>query len=195
VIVGFIASVIAICTLKTISRQTTATEQAVIAAEKSATAADNTLQVMRDTAERQLRAYVLPIDGGRYTDKHIPDTFSVTFKFKNTGLTPAFNCTSCLGVGISTFPIPNDLVDVTGAIAKSRFVLAPGGETELGGIMNPIAPQDLMAIQAGTLAIYACGEFIYMDVFKVARYAKFRMFCNGKWVAKGRFQFPREGNE
>jgi hypothetical protein len=51
VIVGFIASVIAICTLKTISRQTTATEQAVIAAEKSATAADNTLQVMRDTAE------------------------------------------------------------------------------------------------------------------------------------------------
>jgi hypothetical protein len=98
-------------------------------------------------------------------------------------------------VGISTFPIPNDLVDVTEAMGKGRFVLAPGGETELGGIMNPIAPEDLMAIQAGTLAIYAYGEFIYMDVFKVARYAKFRMFCNGEWLAKGRFQFPREGNE
>lgn len=195
VIVAVLAAFVAICTLRTISRQTAATEKAVIAAERSAVAADRTLEIMKHTAERQLRAYVLPTGGGRIPDKHYLGHFLVKITIKNTGQTPALKCTSCLGVGVSEFPIPRALPEITGDMGKSRFTLAPGEETDLAGIQDDITPQDLSAIQAGTSAIYAVGEILYVDIFDIARYTRFRLFCTGEWLAKGKFQFSGEGNE
>jgi hypothetical protein len=167
----------------------------VAVAKESADAATATVKTMQETAERQLRAYVLPMEGRRFQDKTYPGQFSVQVIIENTGQTPAFDCTSCLGVGVFDFPKPDNLPEVTAEMGKSRFFLAPGGKTELGGLLRHLAPEEILAIQDQTRGIYATGAITYTDAFKIRRFAKFRMVCTGEHFLKGRFILCEEGNE
>ncbi|HXO87239.1 MAG TPA: hypothetical protein VN885_01235 [Candidatus Acidoferrales bacterium] len=195
VIVGIVAAIIAICTLQNIARQTTATEQAVAAANKSAAAADATFTTMKDTAQTELRAYVLPLKGWVKKDLYYKDRLAIRIVVKNSGNTPASKCKMCLAVGIDDFPAPANLPTVEADLGKSRFDLAPGGETELGGMLKDAGSLDLLGVKQNTKGIYAFGEIRYWDVFGTERFSKFRMVCTGEWISEGRFWFCEDGNE
>jgi type II secretory pathway pseudopilin PulG len=195
VLVGFLAAAIALRTLKTIATQTAATEKAVIAATRSADAADATLDAIKDTAQRQLRAYLLPISAEKRQDKNVQGEFSVIVTFRNAGQTPAYNCTSWMGVGVSDFPNPPYFPDAPADTGKSLYFMAPNSELEKGGASDPLTPADLEGIRNSTRAIYAHGEICYLDVFNVPRFTKFRMVCTGESFSTGRFVFCGGGNE
>lgn len=195
VLIGLGIAILAIRSLRVIYDQTIATERAVASAEKIAVAADATLKVVKETAERELRAYVLPIKGGMFEDRIHAGKSSIRITIKNIGKTPAFHFSSCLSVGVFEFPTPDNLPSVTASRGKGSFPLAPDGETELEGILAVITPEQLAHLAARTKAVYAFGELRYQDAFGAERRTKFRMFCNGEWLAKGRFLFSGEGNE
>jgi hypothetical protein len=186
VFVGLLAAIVAVWTLRIIARQTTATERAALAA-------DETLKAAKETAERQLRAYVFPMDGRIHMAQNGQNSIQIVIK--NSGQTVAFNCTSCMGAGVFAFPIPENLPTVTAEMGKSDFFLAPGAKTELGGELRYITPIEAVDIQGGTKGIYAVGAIRYTDAFRLPRFVNFRMVCTEHNFSTGRFQFCPEGNQ
>jgi hypothetical protein len=184
---------VGICQIVAMAVQTFWMKQTVRVAKQSADAATATVKTMSDTAERQLRAYVFPVSAQSIPDGPGPGNFRVKVKIKNSGQTPAYESVSWCGVGVSTFPIPSDFPDESAN--SGSYSIAPGGDIELGGPLDPITPAQYLAISKATHAIYAFGVIRYVDAFQQKRFTNFRMFCAGEALSKGRFMFCKEGNE
>jgi hypothetical protein len=111
---GIAGILLTLRTLKVIGRQTTATEIAASAAKSSASAAsDSALAVttqnalLRDTAQRQLRAYIC-VTGGllKFLRPEVPE---VQIHLKNAGQTPAYDVRGWIHMWIEAYPLTVDL--------------------------------------------------------------------------------------
>ena len=135
----------------------------------------------RDTAERQLRAYVFPvpstIDYNAITKK-----VSIWFKIKNVGQTPAYNFVYLSKVEVFPYPLfdnnifasfPEDIYSAL--IDKSHAIIFPSAD--LDGCQICETPLELSDVQSfinnPDRRFYLYGMINYEDIFKKVRTTKF----------------------
>lgn len=169
------------------------TRKAANAAKDSADAAKQTALTIRDTAERQLRAYVsvetyVPTD----VDKRRMDG-KYGLLVKNRGQTPAHKVRSWMAYTVREFPLAGPLTSnmESGSVA----ILAPAEEQVIINDWPRVSEEDIAAVVAGSKAAYIFGEVLYEDVFGTARHTRFRLFQSGKGVSHQRLANYPEGNE
>lgn len=166
------------------------------AAEKSAIATEETVRTMRETAQRQLRAYVFVdscslvaanADGQIYTP---PQTISAASRpvlilhYKNTGQTPAYQVVADGTMCLVSWPLNlSDLPPVTFKKGATKDSMGPGAIRRKYEIPDSSIPMltdaDIAAIKGGTKAIFAYGEIRYNDIFGHPYFTRYRYFVGG----------------
>jgi hypothetical protein len=152
----------------------------LLAAGGAAVAAWWTVSVMRDTAQREMRAYV-----GIYSGAvHLFDlsgggkAIRVNVDFKNEGPTPAYDfttwikCPVIMGPDAVPFGAPTPISERSGTSILAPHTMAHTHWT------FAVSDEDLSALQAGTKRIFAWGGADYTDAFGHARYFRFRCLDN-----------------
>lgn len=135
--------------------------------------------IARDSAERQLRAYIFLDEAGSIG----PFTFAVgepphgLVNIKNYGQTPAYDVVCQRGCIVGPWPIPDDFefpADDTGRFSGGT-TLAPGVQTSF-----PIYKEGMSVMQAefdeiisGASTLYVWGRIKYRDVMNVPRHTNF----------------------
>jgi hypothetical protein len=169
-------------------------ERSANASRRSATAAEHTVDVMRDTAERQLRAYVSAVSA-EIKHVEIGGSPEATVVVRNSGQTPAHRLNRMGGIGIGiSFDV---LAPGVGPAAKTVASLAAGGSNLQFHKANWTLTQDHMtALQNGDLTIWVYGEMNYRDVFNRDWFTKFRFQTGGAMGIQGnRLAASEDGNE
>jgi uncharacterized protein YjeT (DUF2065 family) len=145
------------------------------------------------TAERQLRAYVLPVDSWFTIDDKGLFTFQIAIE--NSGQTPAYEMQAWIQVEKREYPLKGELAPIA---AQSKTFLAAKGKTYLATSFpepNPLTQEEYSRIVLGSMAIYVFGEVKYLDTFrKEARTTRFRMMCLGHELHKKSLFHCEEGN-
>jgi hypothetical protein len=169
------------------------------AAERAAKATEDSVEVGRDTAKRQLRAYVTVNGVVRTKDPGNPngEGFAVMIEIKNNGQTPASNSLQWAQIEIKEFPLQSPL-PIHCLQNPTRGILPPGSDTK--NLMFPTFDRNLTTIEENAIlanhtAIYVYGETDYLDVFGDRHLMQFRFRCNGQGYPMGLFKPDSEGNE
>jgi hypothetical protein len=172
-------------------------KRAGMAAERAADATAASVDLARDTAKRQLRAYVTV--NGIIRTKDPGDLegagFAVLVDIKNNGQTPAFDLLQWAQIEIKEFPLET-LLPIHCLQNPTRGILPP----ETKSVAFPVFTRALTnfeenAIRANHTAIYVYGEVDYLDVFGDRHFTRFRLRCNGQGFPLGMFKPDGEGNE
>jgi hypothetical protein len=151
----------------------------------------------KDTAERQLRAYVWTEITGK---KDTPVGCIVEIRLKNSGKTPAYNvrCWAKGAAGGDEFAFEKAPAD----IPRPWFVIHPTTEHTLGVEFD--VPTDAIGMIDKGKRIYVWGEVRYDDAFKKTLHkTQFRMFfhtyehvgADGSTETIGIWRYCDEGNE
>ena len=151
----------------------------------------------RDTARRQLRAYISVWPG--VTPHLDSDWTDATIVVKNQGLTPAFALDHAITLLMIDYPeLP--LADVMGAADKmfgrKSFVLAPGTEITLP-LRTVLSDDEKHETEDGThKRLCAIGEIRYADAFGKRHFTRFCFAYGGaSIIASGQMQMAEKGNE
>jgi hypothetical protein len=162
--------------------------KSALAAQTSADATRDAVKLSEKTAEYQLRAYVVFDDVKIIKDPAAPTMFFADAAFKNVGQSPAYEFSALWGITIAPYPI-------TG-IPWSPKIVGPGYKAILGPsirgssrlmLNDPISPENLAAINAGTSAVLIWGEIRYKDIFGQDRWTKIVVASQGAAFRMGRF--------
>jgi hypothetical protein len=134
---------------------------------------------MRETAVRQLRAYVgISKAFITFLKEKEPE---IQVHIRNSGQTPAYDVRMWIGAGLGSFPVDGKSLKPppTGA-EPSSSVLGPGEEPSAMVFQHPIISEGYMPI-LGTpdLTLYAYGEVHYRDAFGNQRFTKYRLMFGG----------------
>jgi hypothetical protein len=164
-----------------------------------------TIIVMRGTAKRQLRAYVLQDQSGivdgtlmepQQMDKvNVP---GVGLIFKNFGQTPGYDVISW--AGIEVIPIANEHTLILPQLQQAYSnVLGPGNTfVKLFWFpRGPLTNEEIAGIRAGTTGIYLHGRIEYRDAFNKRHWSIFRLSFTGQWPPpkNALFSFAQSGND
>jgi len=162
-----------------------------------------TIEVMRDTAERQLRAYV-HIAGG-CSVFHEGKAIRARLNIKNSGQTPAYKLTITAFTHRGEFPLPpagtsklfREAEETATEIlrAGAAALAADGVQSNENEIV--LTPKERESLNADAIAIYLRGEITYDDVFGHQRHTAFRLYIMGRDAASGGGPLRQygEGNE
>ena len=158
--------------------------------------------VTRDSAERQLRAYINVLSASAEWEmgRPIPEnSIRVKVRTRNNGKTPATEV-KCWATAVSRPPdwnefpeaneTPDDAVDVSGPGQLHCFLLSCQGPVD--------EPDDEVDVwRRGDRVIFAYGKISYIDAFKVSRTTKFRLLMpkDGIGDTGGVLRACRDGNE
>jgi hypothetical protein len=153
-----------------------------------------TIRKMRDTEERQLRAYVY-VENAYY--EIAGSTCKITFRAKNFGLTPAHRVRVLSIVkavdwnnGSPTVPVP------TVENEEQRGSMAPNGD-----FVDSEAEEVTFSVLSRGKVVYLAGVISYETVFRRTRKTThFRYYIGGDApadveVAKGEMNIDAEGND
>jgi len=155
-----------------------------------------------DTAQRQLRAYVL-VEG-----VHVKNAVSgegqmlAQVTIKNFGQTPASEIVTVTGFAFGGWPLSRDL---TLTIPESEFtkpnrsrsVLGPTQTEHATTLVRAPTSDERQALITGQLAIVIYGEIRYLDAFKRQQTTKYRFMMGGPvgTTTAGHLAACEEGNE
>jgi hypothetical protein len=172
-LVGGVQAWLFVWQLRLINRSLSDTKNAATAAQKAADQTEASVLLAKDTAQRQLRAYVLPV---AFTPLSMlpPSPFMVpyTIRLKNSGLTPAYDVVCDHMVTYAEMPLTSPLP--TPADTKAtKTTLAPREDLLQQVPVLAISPEMAMRMQAGTHQIYIHGTIRYRDAFNVWHYSNF----------------------
>jgi len=167
----------------------------LLALSVAAVAAMRALRIARDTARRQLRAYVFPVYA------HIRDVRASRPNFvidiKNFGQTPAYGLRMKTALQSGSYPLDRELVpDVQSSIATAQ--LAPQAALFDDIALNhSLSANEISTLAEGSAAIYLFGEIEYFDIYKARRWTTFRMLLGGPdgVPAHGRLGYHEQGND
>jgi len=165
------------------------------AAWKAAEAGDEIVTVTRDSAERQLRAYVT-ISGCGISDlKTTKGPIKATLTMKNVGQTPAYDVVHPSAIGIHSFP-RTDFPAPPQDLPLSKQVLGPNGIAYKFHTYRVLTDEENDGITAGKMAIYVFGEVRYRDVFGNSHTTKYRYMIGGRVGLRGKHMAAcDDGNE
>jgi hypothetical protein len=134
-------------------------EGAAKTAKVAADALRETVQTMKDTAQRRLRAYV----SVRGTVPPPRDGIAVAwFKVENTGDTPAFNMIDLRDAWIDTYPKP---VQQRPKPTDGKYQLSPRDDITLLTDEIDVSEEELQAIRDENKAIWCSVDITYEDTF------------------------------
>jgi hypothetical protein len=160
-------------------------------------AGERQLGHLSDTAERQLRAYIMAIRG-RVKTFEIGKPVKVQATFKNTGQTPAYEVEAILGIIADDVPTEQSF-EINWSDHSPHKGVTGSGETfsSFVGLTDPLTQDQHDAIIAGEAAVWAFGRARYRDAFGATRHTKFRFIFTGSAVTAlpGAMSFTAEGNE
>ena len=137
----------------------------------AAVAAWVAVRTMKETAERQLRAYVF-VRNTKIMNLGGTGDITIGYEIKNYGQTPAYRVTCVSDAFIADYPF-------TGRIALGSIVpvpisdLGPGAYMTRTQSLNPPTEETLNAIRARTKAIYLQGRITFVDSFGADRSLEF----------------------
>jgi hypothetical protein len=170
------------------------------AATRAAEAAENTLEDMQDTSQRELRAYVfvesafinnainarpnpgelqVPISDARVT--HPNEGPLAVLHLKNFGRTPAHDVVHLSAMFVREFPLVGDLPPLNRGPFTTRAMLAPENTSMRAVRRSPnvaLSPAEVDAIFDGRAAIYIYGRIEYRDEFGDPHWGEYR-FMHG----------------
>jgi hypothetical protein len=144
------------------------------AAQDSARAAKRTVNIMTDTAARQLRAYVFEHADTDNT-KVCPEGWVVDVEIRNAGQTPAYDvrCASTLRPLID--PLPKDFEFSPSVFDEGTFVVNPGIPRANSVKTELMSPSDRAAVKNGDKVLYLWGRIEYVDVFERPHFGEYRL--------------------
>jgi hypothetical protein len=159
------------------------------------------LTLARETAERQLRAYVVvqKSEIRNFPPEPTPvETVQAHVIVKNAGQTPAYDVISWIGMGLEEFPPKEPPPQPTFTGRPSKTVIGPGLENHLTIFLEKHLQQEhLAALSKGTHALHVVGGIRYLDAFGKERHTTFNLFYGGSYgLNTGRvLNHGPEGNE
>lgn len=146
---------------------------------KAASAMGALAQTSSDTAERQLRAYVM-VSEAAVIDLTLGAEPKVHIKIKNSGQTPAYDIQQWIMIAGGRYPLAQKPPERDQQIPLAAFPLAPNGYLEIRHGLGRQLTRDLYNGMAnGSAAIYIVGQISYKDVFGIRRVTNYRMICGG----------------
>jgi hypothetical protein len=164
-----------------------------------------TIDVMKDNAVRELRAYV-HITGG-CSVFHEGNAIRGRLRIKNSGKTPAFKLTISAFTHRAEFPLPPGGTATLFREAKETGTEIPrAGAAALGAgnvqqveddIVADLTPKQRDSLNADDIAFYVYGEITYDDVFGHQRQTMYCLFIRGRDAVSGGGSLGQygEGNE
>jgi len=179
-------------------RQTKWMRKSGEAASESADVAARSLATLKDTAIRQLRAYVfvdtidvvniippppgevLPAGAWNYQPAIGPMAYII---IKNSGQTPAYDVLTWADIKFlefpNTSPLPYGDRNAPGLIKTKLTLPAEGKSSKSIKLQQPLTNDEIEKLRATTHAIYVYGDITYKDAFDNQRTSNFRYFING----------------
>jgi hypothetical protein len=166
-----------------------------------------TLRAMRESSERQLRAYVLPegagVFDGTMTKPPQPARANIPgigLILKNSGQTPAYRVVSWAQIAVILVRDEHMALGLPPQPLVEQFsnTLGPGGTfTKSLWFDRPLAANEIGDVANGVRAVYLYGRIEYLDAFKKARFTNFRLRYNGAFPPPENvfFTFSERGNE
>src|ERR1041385_1011185 len=170
-IVGILGVWAAVSTLKAINEQAGHMEAQNTKLEQS-------IALAAETAERQLRAYVL-VDSAlmKFPETAVPEA---QVHFRNSGQTPAYDVHGWIATWFAEYPLKENLPEPSSDFRKGTETLAPGRHSVfLAPRKPPLAPQFLQILGTPQFTLYVYGEIRYRDAFKKDRFTRFRLIHGG----------------
>jgi hypothetical protein len=160
---------------------------------------ENLVATARDTAERQLRAYlqVTPDQNSVVwiNTVHIP---ACRVFVKNAGQTPAYEVQADGAINPAPFPLREPLSEFLSPEEQFRLVIHPGEGHTINFIGDRLLTEDEVdrLVPGKDLRLYLYGQVRYKDAFGKDRYTRFRM-STGSEVRddQSRFGYCDQGNE
>jgi hypothetical protein len=170
--------------------------KAADAAAKAAEATEASVATMRETAERQLRAYValdyMDLVSARDASY---GGYEAQYVIRNSGETPAYDVRLAMQCRVREYPLTAELPIVTDDQLGPAAPLNPGGE--INRIVRDTEAAAKNDIHYGVMrdytdAVYYFGLVTYRDAFGKNHRTKFRMY----WYARMDRPMPHQaGNE
>ena len=148
--------------------------KATAAAIAGTKAAQDTVAVTRETANRQLRAY---ISTSLATISGFPGEPKVTIGFKNSGQTPASD--ACVRALRMLLPRVAMQFDVSESEARQLGDIGPGGVKSSYWMLTDFADADEDMISSGEIVFVITGDCRYRDAFGQQQTTNFRFEMDG----------------
>lgn len=132
-----------------------------------------TLHQMRDTSQRQLRAYIC------VTRSHakIGERIEGEVHIKNFGQTPAYDVRQWMSVWVEAHPLGVVLPEPEPTFRMARAVLGPGDPLIMRARQNLPAPGANLGTPEATIYVY--GRVLYRDAFGEQRQTSYRLIFGG----------------
>jgi hypothetical protein len=147
-------------------------------------AGERQLHLSRETAQRQLRAYV-HVKGAEVQNIGDPSKRRVIIIIENSGQTPAYEVRFRAGEHVREWPLKTEFGDFPDDL---RTAIGPLGSN--GTYIMPVPVSSLSAweeeqLQGGKAGIYAWGDINYIDCFGKPQRTWFAYVCEGEGLPKG----------
>jgi hypothetical protein len=190
-------------TFEQVRRQADIYEQQRAQMVKAGKQTDELLETMRDTAIRELRAYVCMSSAQiGFMRERAPE---IHVRIKNYGKTPAYDVRMWIGGALGPYPLAHTLEPPPTGFQMSTSTLAPDAKPYTMIFRHPEIPESAMPVLGTSmLTLYAYGEVVYRDAFGKQRSTKYRLMYGGrerailkdvKGVAVALLKPDTEGNE
>jgi hypothetical protein len=164
-----------------------------------------TLNHMRESSERQLRAYVLPIEVSIFDGTMMnpiqqarANVPGVPMLIKNFGQTPAYKVISYAQIAVIAVVDENRLLVVPPIPEQFSNTLGPGGIfNKAVWFDRPLVANEIADIATGVRGIYFYGRIEYRDAFEKVRFTNFRLRYTGRFppLPNAIFNFSERGND
>ncbi len=147
----------------------------------------------RNTAQKELQAYVFPVSARRFIENRLP---KIKMILRNSGKTPAIECIAEIfeGVGPIVKPLPKLPKVVVGRSVRSVSFIPSDGEIWILDDGVAVSATEADAVKNDRGALYLIGTITYRDVFKRQHTSRCRFMCSGKNFDEGTFVVCDEGN-
>lgn len=135
-----------------------------------------TIFVLKNTAQRQLRAYVC-MTAGMLKFRHA-NMFDIHIQIKNSGQTPAYKVKQWMRVEIGEYPRKTPIPDPPKNFQMSTGVVAPNEIHDMvrESYRIPAPDEDLGSLQK---TVFVSGRVLYVDAFGKNRQTDYRLIYGG----------------
>jgi hypothetical protein len=176
--------IVAIVQINFLERAETISAQSAKAAKEAADATRDSVNLAKDTAERQLRAYVYVLPPPQGIPNAVADGLQrAVVAVRNSGQTPAYQMQFRGNFGFGPYPAPTNPTFREGPYGGA-MVLNPATELTTGAVISTeekFSQADLDSIVDGkTRRLYIFGSVIYKDAFGKDRVTEFCFAYYGK---------------
>lgn len=162
-------------------RATREAQSATAEAHREANAAELQIGVAKDTAMRQLRAYL-----SAEPDQAFPPMIDaargvrIIITLRNRGQTPAYKVSYQGQAALIGYPFGGTFAPLGGP-AETPTTIGPGGQTQMQlELKGPLQPKEIAGLDAGTIRGFARGEVHYIDAFDHPHFVKFKLYF---WIS------------